>query len=85
VARVRYQLPASVVASHFSPQSVRIEPDGRPDGGDACVLTAGGDDPETMVLYFAMVGAEFEVLEPSEVQAAASAVGKRLYRAGGSP
>ncbi|VAZ89880.1 hypothetical protein LAUMK35_01044 [Mycobacterium pseudokansasii] len=34
-----------------------------------------------MVLYFAKVGAEFEVL----VQAAAGAMGKRLHRAGTAP
>lgn len=81
VARVRYRLPASVVARHFSPQSVTVEP----DGDDACVVTAGGDDPQRMVLHFAMVGAEFQVLEPAEVKAAACAVGKRLHRAGGAP
>jgi hypothetical protein len=56
-----------------------------PDGDGACVVTAGGDDPQRMVLHFAMVGVEFEVLEPAEVQAAARAVGKRLRRAGGAP
>ncbi len=81
VARVRYQLPASVVARYFSPQSMTVEP----DGDEACVVTAGGDEPERMVLHFAMVGAEFQVLEPAEVQAAAGAVGKRLHRAGGAP
>ncbi|KZS67879.1 hypothetical protein A4G26_08305 [Mycobacterium kansasii] len=81
VARVRYQVPASVVARHFSPQSMTVEP----DGDEACVVTAGGDDPHRMVLYFATVGAEFEVLEPAEVQAAAGAVGKRLRRAGKAP
>ncbi|MHA7652063.1 helix-turn-helix transcriptional regulator [Mycobacterium sp. ML4] len=81
VARVRYSLPASVVARHFSPQSMTVEP----DGDKACVVTAGGDDPQRMVLHFAMVGAEFEVLEPAEVRAAARAVGKRLHQAGGAP
>lgn len=81
VARVRYQLPASVVAQHFSPQSATIEP----DGADACVLTAGGDDPEAVVLYLARVGDAFEVLEPPEVRDAARAVGQRLRRAGGPP
>ena len=81
VARVRYRLPASEVARHFSPQSMRVEP----DGADACVVTAGGDQPESMVLHFAMVDADFEVLEPPEVQAAARAVARRLHHAGGSP
>jgi predicted DNA-binding transcriptional regulator YafY len=81
VARVRYQLPASDVARHFSPQSVRVEP----EGADACVVTAGGDQPEMMVLHFAIVHADFEVLEPPEVRAAAHAVAERLHHAGGSP
>ena len=81
VARVRYQLAASVVAQHFSPQSATVEP----DGADACVLTAGGDDPETLVLYLARVGDAFEVLEPPEVRDAALAVGQRLRRAAGPP
>jgi predicted DNA-binding transcriptional regulator YafY len=81
LARVRYRQPESVVAQHFPSSSVSIEP----DGGEACVLTAGGDHPETMVLYFAMVGAEFEVLDPPEVRDAARAAGTRLRRAGGSP
>jgi predicted DNA-binding transcriptional regulator YafY len=81
VARVRYPVPTSVVARHFSPQSVSVEP----DGDHACVLTAGGDDPERMVLFFAMVGAEFEVLEPPEVRRAADTVGTRLRSAGAPP
>src|SRR5690349_3281597 len=50
VARVRYQAPEHVVAQHFSPTSVTIEA----DGPDACILTAGGDDPERMVFYLAL-------------------------------
>jgi predicted DNA-binding transcriptional regulator YafY len=81
VARVRYPLPASLVSQRFSSSSVRIEP----DGAHACVLTAGGDDPETMVLYFAMAGAEFQVLDPPEVRKAAVAIGSRLRLAGTPP
>jgi predicted DNA-binding transcriptional regulator YafY len=55
------------------------------DGDQGCVVTAGGDDPERMVLHFAMVGADFQVLEPAEVQTAACALGKRLHHAGGAP
>ncbi|OBJ83716.1 helix-turn-helix transcriptional regulator [Mycobacterium asiaticum] len=81
VARVRYRLPASTVARYFSPQSMRVEP----DGADACVVTAGGDDPETLVLHLAMVPGDFEVLEPPAVRAAAQAVARRLHHAGRPP
>ncbi len=78
VARVRYQAPEDVVARHFPPASATIEP----DGPDACIVTAGADDPERMVLYFATVGPDFEVLEPPEVVRAVAAVAQRLARAG---
>ncbi|HEX2214256.1 MAG TPA: WYL domain-containing protein, partial [Mycobacterium sp.] len=57
--------------------SVTIEP----DGPDACIVTAGADDPERMVVYFASVGCDFEVLEPPEVVRAVAAVSQRLQRA----
>jgi hypothetical protein len=44
-------------------------------------VTAGGDDPERIVLYLAMPGVRFEVLEPPEVVAAAGAVADRLRAA----
>ena len=78
VARVRYRAPQHVVAQHFSPSSATIEP----DGPDACVVTAGADDPERMALYFAMVGSDFEVLDPPEVARAVRTVAERLRRAG---
>lgn len=77
VARVRYQAPAEAIAAHFPPASAQIEP----DGPDACIVTAGADDPERMALYFAVEGTEFEVLGPPEVVAAVDAVADRLRRA----
>ncbi|MGV0606942.1 helix-turn-helix transcriptional regulator [Mycolicibacterium sp. XJ1904] len=76
VARVHFDAPEDVVAQHFSPSSATIEP----DGPDACVVTAGADDPERMVLYFATVGCDFRVLSPPEVIQAVEAVSKRLRR-----
>lgn len=76
VARVHFSAPESVVAQHFSLSSAMVEP----DGPDACVVTAGADDPERMVLYFAAVGCDFRVLSPPEVIHAAEAVWKRLRR-----
>ncbi|WP_102141870.1 helix-turn-helix transcriptional regulator [Mycobacterium hubeiense] len=74
VAKVRYRAPEHVVAQHFPPATATIEP----DGPDACVVTAGADDPEKMVFYFAMAGEPFEVLEPPEVVAAVRTVAERL-------
>src|SRR6476646_7699790 len=79
VARVRYEAPEHVVAQYFSPASVTIEA----DGPDACILTAGADDPERMVFYLALPGCEFEVLEPPEVVRAVGSLAERLGRAAG--
>jgi predicted DNA-binding transcriptional regulator YafY len=81
VARVRYYASEQTVAQYFSPSSVTIEAEGR----DACVVTAGADDPERMVSYFATVGADFEVLEPPEVVEAVAVVADRLRRAASRP
>ena len=62
--------PKRAVAQHFSPASVSIEA----DGPDACIVTAGADDPERMVFYFATIGHDFEILEPPEVARAVVAV-----------
>ena len=45
------------------------------------MLTTGGDDPERMARYLAMVGCDFEVLEPPEVARAVGSVAERLQRA----
>jgi predicted DNA-binding transcriptional regulator YafY len=78
VARVRYHASQEVVAQMFSEASVEIEP----DGDDACIVTAGADEPERMVPWLAMPGIDFEVLEPPEVAAAVRDVAERLLRAG---
>lgn len=77
VARVRYHASEDVVAQTFSAASVQIEP----DGPDACIVTTGADDPDRMVLYLAMPGCEFEVLDPPEVARAVGAAAERLRRA----
>lgn len=81
VARVRYQTSEHVVAQHFSPASVSIEA----DGPDACIVTAGADDPERMVFYLALPGCDFEVLEPPEVIRAVESIADRLRRATAGP
>ena len=65
------------MAQHFSPTSVTIED----DGPDTCVVVTGGDDPRTMVLYLAMPGVAFEVLEPDAVADGALAMSALLAAA----
>jgi predicted DNA-binding transcriptional regulator YafY len=77
VARVRYFAPKDVLAQHFSPTSVVIEP----DGPQSCVVVTGADDPRRLALYLAMPGIEFEVLEPADVADGALAMAE-LLRAG---
>lgn len=77
VARIRYHAAQDVVARTFSAASVEIEP----DGDDACIVTAGADEPERIVPWLAMPGIDFEVLEPPEVIAAVRNVSERLLRA----
>ncbi|MDT5013397.1 MAG: hypothetical protein QOH57_5014 [Mycobacterium sp.] len=77
VARVRYFAPYAIVAQHFSPGSATVEP----DGPDACLVTAGGDDAQMIAVYLAMVGVDFEVLAPAEVAEGLRVVADRLHRA----
>ncbi|MDT5074560.1 MAG: hypothetical protein QOH82_3880 [Mycobacterium sp.] len=77
VARIRYQASREALAQSFSDASAEIEA----DGPDACIVTAGADEPEQMVPWLALPGVEFEVLEPPEVIAAVRDVAERLIRA----
>ena len=77
VARVRYQATKDVIAQHFSPTSVTIED----DGPGSCIAVAGADDPQTLVLYLAMPGIAFEVLEPAAVAEGALAMAALLTAA----
>jgi predicted DNA-binding transcriptional regulator YafY len=80
VARIRFSASKETLRQRFSDASAVVEA----DGPDACIVTAGADDPERMAVYFAMVGVDFEVLDPPEVIAAAAMVADRLRRAAGT-
>ncbi|WP_431237346.1 helix-turn-helix transcriptional regulator [Mycolicibacterium aichiense] len=74
VARVRYQAPKSVMEQHFSPTTVTIED----DGPSTCIVVTGADNPGALVLYLAMPGIGFEILEPDGVADAARAMSALL-------
>ncbi|BBY59381.1 hypothetical protein [Mycolicibacterium sarraceniae] len=48
------------------------------DGPDTCVVVTGAGDPGTRVLYLAMPGVAFDVLEPKAVADAALAMSALL-------
>ncbi|MGV0834072.1 helix-turn-helix transcriptional regulator [Mycolicibacterium thermoresistibile] len=77
VARARFYAPEQVVSQQFPAAAVTVES----DGPDTCIVTAGADDPQRIVLYLAMPGVDFEVLEPPEVVDAAAAMGALLESA----
>ncbi|PND57605.1 transcriptional regulator [Mycobacterium sp. ENV421] len=77
VARVRYRAAKSVMEQHFSPTTVTIED----DGPGTCIVVTGADNPMALVLYLAMPGIAFEILEPAEVVDAARAVSALLAAA----
>jgi predicted DNA-binding transcriptional regulator YafY len=79
VARVRYLASKELVEQHFSPSSATVEV----DGPDACVVTTGADDAERMALYLALVGCDFEILDPPDVVDGAVHAADRLRRAAG--
>lgn len=81
IAKVRYSAAKDEVGQHFSPSAATIES----DGPESCVVTAGADNPETLALYLATVGCDFEILGPPEVIAGAQVAGERLRRAASSP
>lgn len=74
IAGVRFHAPETVLGQHISGSSATTEA----DGPDACIVTAGADDPERMVFCFATLGCDFEMLEPPEVVRAVRAVCDRL-------
>jgi predicted DNA-binding transcriptional regulator YafY len=74
VARVRYGAAKDIMAQHFSPATVTIED----DGPGTCIVVTGADDPKALVLYLAMPGVAFEVLEPDEVADGARAMSELL-------
>ena len=67
------------LGERVTPQTGRIEP----DGPDRCVLTAGADDLDGMVVYLLSLGADLEVLEPLGLRDAVDRAVDRLRRAVG--
>jgi hypothetical protein len=64
-ARIRLQLPASAAAERI-PSTVAHP---QADGDAACILHTGAESPDVLPAYAAILGAEFEILDPPELAA----------------
>lgn len=76
-ARVRLHAPLAEMTARFSSSSGTLES----AGPDTCVLTTGAPSLEGLVAWMAMLGVDFEILEPPGAAAALRAVAGRIRRA----
>jgi predicted DNA-binding transcriptional regulator YafY len=76
-ARIRLHLPAHEAAQHLPPTVGDIEADGE----HACILHTGAESPDVLAIYVAILGAEFDILDPPELAGHVLALAGRLARA----
>jgi predicted DNA-binding transcriptional regulator YafY len=79
LARIRLRARPDQVRAWVPPQVGRVEDDR--DGW--CVLVAGGDDLDAIVVHIVRMGFAAEVLEPPELREAAARLARRLAALGG--
>ena len=77
-ARIRMMVPAGVLASRVPPTVGMIE---EIDPG-SCILATGSDSLDAIALHLALLGFDFEVLEPDELRDRVGMLGRRLVGAG---
>jgi predicted DNA-binding transcriptional regulator YafY len=76
-ARIRLHLPAGAVAERIPPTVGHLQA----DGDSACILHTGAESPDVLAIWAAILGAEFEILDPPELAAHIVALAGRLTRA----
>ncbi|MFF5937472.1 helix-turn-helix transcriptional regulator [Streptomyces sp. NPDC012508] len=76
-ATVRLHVPLAEAATVVGPMDGVLEP----DGDDACLLRAGAGSLQGMVVHVLMLGLEFEVVAPRELDDRVRALRDRLSRA----
>lgn len=82
-ARVRIHAPAEEVRRVTTPSSVVVEP----EGDETCLLVSGAGSLRGLAWHLAMLGWDFDVLEPPELREVVAELAGRFARAGvgGSP
>lgn len=81
VAKVRIEAPKSVVAQAIPPSVGTVTADGRRH----CILEAGGNDFDAMVMHLGRLPWDLTVLEPPELRDAMRRQAERLLRAAATP
>jgi predicted DNA-binding transcriptional regulator YafY len=76
-ARIRLHAPAKVAADRLPPTVGHLQADGE----DACILSSGAESPDVLAIYVAIIGAEFEILDPPDLAEHILALAGRLTRA----
>lgn len=80
-ARVRFLAPAALVRERVPAWVGAVAA----DGDDACILETGGVDLHGLALHLGLLGFDFEVLEPPQLQEHLADAGARLAAAAGRP
>jgi predicted DNA-binding transcriptional regulator YafY len=76
-ARIRLHAPAKAAAERLPPTVGHIQADGE----HACILHTGAESPDVLAIYVAIIGTEFEILDPPELAEHVLALAGRLIRA----
>jgi predicted DNA-binding transcriptional regulator YafY len=76
-ARIRLHVPAKAAAERLPPTVGHLQADGE----HACILHTGAESPDVLAIYVAVLGAEFEILDPPELAEHVLALAGRLTRA----
>lgn len=76
---VRIPRPAAAITERVGPRAATVTPDGE----DACILRAGGDDLRWAALWLAWLGEPVEVLDPPELAGVIADVGTWAASVGG--
>ena len=76
-ARIRLRLPAQAAAERLPPTVGHLQADGE----HGCILHTGAESPDMLAIYVAILGAEFEILDPPELAEHILTLAGRLTRA----
>ena len=78
-AVARLHAPVEEMTALVTPTMGSVEP----DGPDHCLFRTGADTLPVLARYLALLGTDFDVVEPAELREHVRALGERFLRAAG--